>query len=186
MKKALIAGAASVALAAMPMAGVFAADITLTDTLNVTVNEVCTMTQSGVATSPATYASNTYAKTMTSGETATLGTTSLLVKCNNPSGYKIKGTFANLAGQKSSENSTTNGDSIEYAATLAAGKWTAYLGSSETGITSAEATNIASTNASGDTETGVTYSITYKVQTTDSQTAGFYTGTATYELTKNS
>ena len=63
MKK-LLAGAGAVALAAMPMAGVFAADLTVTDTLQITVNASCSITEGsntdGLDNKDTTYAATVY------------------------------------------------------------------------------------------------------------------------------
>ena len=60
MKKSIVAGAASLVLAAMPVVGVFAADpAALVDTLTVTVNESCTFTR--------TTGNGQYTQSMTAG-----------------------------------------------------------------------------------------------------------------------
>ena len=53
MKKTLIAGAASVALAAMPVLGVFAADTLtpITDTVTVTIDSACSLSGTGATPS---------------------------------------------------------------------------------------------------------------------------------------
>jgi hypothetical protein len=61
MKKALIAGAASVALAAMPVVGAFAATSnSFTDTLNVTVNGGCTLEETGGTTGDYSHTDRTF------------------------------------------------------------------------------------------------------------------------------
>lgn len=112
MKKSIIAaGAASVALAAMPIVGAFAAT-TQTDTLEVTINSVCSFgftdsetphvidvavpshTNGTAGAGPATWGSGATADklsaTMLNG-TANLdfGKTTLNVYCNNTDGYQI-------------------------------------------------------------------------------------------------
>lgn len=105
MKKSIIAtGAASLALAAMPVVGVFAAaNGTVTDTLNVTIQPACTITNQnnpqGPADGSAPVLTNSYTVTMKNGQVrndiggaagdATTGTTpdnSIDVSCNTPSG----------------------------------------------------------------------------------------------------
>lgn len=120
MKKLAIAGA-SVALAAMPVVGVFAAPtLTHTDTLRLTLSQVCTLgtvtagaandgtdSTTHTAGSPvgtwgagegegATTAGNvnhrdTLSATVAAGNTyANLGSTTLTVRCNDNSGFEIK------------------------------------------------------------------------------------------------
>ena len=111
MKKSIIAaGAASVALAAMPIVGVFADDVrTQEDTLEITINSVCSFGHTDATASPAisvtgvahangdgTWGSeetaDTLSKTMSPGTTTgegALGTTTLGVYCNNTAGYVI-------------------------------------------------------------------------------------------------
>ena len=100
MKKALIAGAASVALAAMPVVGVFAADTDITevtDTLTVTINPTCSFNAQQGGTAP--NATNTYSKVMTAnGFDASFGVTTLTVSCNNAKGYTVSSTMNNLTG----------------------------------------------------------------------------------------
>lgn len=171
MKKSMIAaGAASLALAAMPVVGVFAA-ASQVDTLNLTVTSSCAMTNT--AGSGAT--TNTYTATAGLNETVTFAAensdpTILTVVCN--SGYTITPTFTKLDGPST--------DDIEYASTLAAGKWTAgyKLGSAASFTPMTSSTAITSATSS----TTDAYSFEYKAQTTTTQTQGTYTGTATYVL----
>ncbi|MBR0424428.1 hypothetical protein IJI79_02950 [Candidatus Saccharibacteria bacterium] len=108
MKKSIIAaGAASVALAAMPMVGAFALT-TQTDTLQVTINGVCSFgytdsqsthvidvaapshTDGTAGAGPATWNNDTLSATMLNGtENQDFGKTTLNVYCNNSDGYQI-------------------------------------------------------------------------------------------------
>ena len=182
MKKTLIAGAASLAIAAMPIVGVFAVDdpSDIVDTLNITVESSCawTRTFSNEGTG-VTDSGSTLSATMTAGQTLSgFATSTLNVKCNNSAGYTIKATTTNLVGYKEAAHTTTNGDSIDYAASLAAGKWTAAYNS--TAIVSGS--TMATASAADDMSTGTNYAVTYGVQTKANQSAGYYTGTITYEL----
>lgn len=121
MKKSLIAASASaVALATIPVVGVFAEDVTsTTDNLQITINKICslgyedagasidvagvtrangagTWTNPGEATATGSVAaSDTLSKTMSNGtSTDNLGTTTLGVYCNNENGYTITTTEA--------------------------------------------------------------------------------------------
>lgn len=187
MKKSIIAaGAASIALAAMPVVGVFAATdnpSAIEDTINVTIADSCTWSRTLAASdSTVTASGSTLSATMTAPQTiANFGTSTLNVKCNNTKGYAIKATMTGLAGQASSSDATSNNDSIDYAASLAAGKWTASY--NNTGIASGN--SFVTTSGADDMENGTNYVITYGVQTKANQAAGFYTGTVTYELTQN-
>lgn len=186
MKKTIIAGAASAVLAAMPVMGVFAAvenPSNIVDYLNVTITESCAWTRTLTNGSGVTLSGdNTLGATMTAGqEIETFGTSTLNVKCNHSTGYAIKATMTGLKGQNSSSDDTANGDSIDYASTLAEGKWTAtYNG---TGITSG--TPFVTTDGASDMVDGTNYVVTYGVHTKNNQKAGYYKGTVTYELTQN-
>ena len=127
MKKLIIAGSASLALAAMPMVGVFAADpAALTDTLKITVNESCTFEhKSGDGSYTHAMAANAL--------NAEFGTSTFTSACNNGKGYDINAVFTSLA------HTGNAGDAIAYSATTptaGSGTWTATVSSS----------NIAATN----------------------------------------
>lgn len=200
MKKALIAGAASAVLAAMPVVGVFAAasnPSNLVDTLNVTIEDSCTWTRTlstadtNVTIGTATSATATASRTMTADQLiAEFAVSTINAKCNNTKGYKITGTFTDLLGQVSSSDTTAlnNGEKISYggAAALASGTWIAKLGDATTGLASGTSGNVASTTASDDMTAGSTYTITYGVSTAAAQPAGYYTGSATYVFAQNS
>lgn len=108
MKKLAIV-ASSAALAAMPVVGVFAEDVTTqTDTLSVTISPVCSFgftdsedphvidvaspshTNGTAGAGPATWSGNTLSATMLNGTTnSDFGKTTLRVYCNNTDGYQI-------------------------------------------------------------------------------------------------
>lgn len=193
MKKALIAGAASVALAAMPVVGVFATDITkVTDTLTVTIDPICSFNaQQGVDSQNAAYATNGYSATMTANDfDDSFGETTLTVTCNNAKGYTVSSTMNNLVGPaKASSGNETITYSTDDLTAAGEGKYSAGYsktingGQATTGQVPATGTLMTSsvmTPAGGDTAV-----ITYKVSTTNNQAAGSYTGTAVYTLTAN-
>ena len=165
MKKALIAGVASVALAAMPLVGVFATDITtMTDTLTITIDPTCTFDA----------ASHAYTADMSANAlNDSVGTTTMKVTCNVYNGYYVTAAFTSLAGNGSNAITYSNVDP-----TAGSGTWTAALSASNLSNGGRVMQNTVNTPAAGDSET-----ITYKVSTTDNQAAGTYSGTATYTLT---
>lgn len=124
MKKSLIAASASaVALAAMPVVGVFATDnLTQTDTLKITISDVCSLGYTSEGQAPdidvpapshtpgdgswgSEATANILSKTMITGTaTQNLGKTTLAVYCNNENGYEIS------AGNAGALTGVTNGD----------------------------------------------------------------------------
>ncbi len=177
MKKSLIAGAgiAALGLAVVPFAGVFAADTTtMTDTIKVTIGSTCTF--DGEAT-------HTYTKAMEADALETVGTTTMVVKCNNAKGYAVTGNFTDLQGPAKSGSGYETITYADTAATAGSGTWNAVVGTSTiAGKTSSTITSKTTMSAAaGDSTT-----ITYKAGTTNNQAEGTYTGTATYTLTKNS
>ena len=124
MKKLAIAGA-SLALAAMPVVGVFADDVlNIKDTLQVTVSSSCTLSDVTPAAA-STSTGNAYTGSGAPNElvelSATGGATTFTVKCNANNGYTITPTFSSLT------NGTAAHD-IAYGSNAAAGSktWTAY------------------------------------------------------------
>lgn len=194
MKKALIAGAASVALAAMPVVGVFAEDNTsITDNFSLTIAPSCNLTRAAAgdaftmsgATS-GSYVTDAVTYTLSAAsanQKYTAGTSTLKVICNNQTGYKLTGTFSALTSNV--KDASGNDITIPYsAAAVEAGTagWTAYTSSNY--YTSGASGNILSSNtvsaAAGDTK-----AVTYDIATASNQAAGTYTGTASYSLAAN-
>ena len=120
MKKSIIAaGAASVALAAMPIVGVFAADGTLTqtDTVVVTVSSACSLATSGDSVTPD---ASTYTATIANGgyNTAIAGST-FTITCNDTGGWKLNAIGAGTAnGDGTKMDSSTNVDADDIAVQL--------------------------------------------------------------------
>ena len=108
MKKKLIAaGAASLAVAAMPVVGVFAVgnNGTITDTISTTVAETCSFTRqatkhgTGTWTPSAATSDSTdtmTASTITIGSEQSLGTSNFNVICNDHDGYQVTMSTPNL------------------------------------------------------------------------------------------
>ena len=201
MKKSIIAaGASAVALAAMPVVGVFAQASNPTgfvDTLQLTIADSCTWTRTLANSDTTNYSitTGTGATAIVARAVATAGatyegfaTSTINAKCNNGTGYKITGTFTDLGGHVSSSNNASNNSSIAYGgdSELAAGTWIARLGEATVGLESGTAGNVADKSVADDMGAGSTYVITYDVQTATNQAAGYYEGTATYALSQNS
>lgn len=139
MKKIAIAGA-SVALAAMPLVGVFAEDnLTQTDTLRITISDVCSLGYTSEGQTPTvdvptpTHANgdgswgteataNTLSKNMITGtNTQNLGKTTLAVYCNNENGYSITASGAgSLTGVSNDTNPVAISDVIPIASDFSA------------------------------------------------------------------
>lgn len=207
MKKLAIAGA-SVALAAMPVMGVFATDITsITDTLEITVEATCTFN-----TADSSVASNaSYSATVANGAVASFNsganTHKFNVFCNDTDGWKVTAGSPNDLTPPAAH--TTNLHKITYqnSAIPAAGggtkegAWTAtvsgtgvteglsglvttggvnYIKAATTGETPVAGGGIIATNnASTD---GSTFTVTYAAYVGTETAADTYTGTIGYTL----
>lgn len=166
MKKKLIIGVASLALATAPVVSAFAAT-TASDTVQVTVSIACDITGGGTKTGTAS----------TSSVISITGST-FHGNCNAPKGYTIA-----LSSATDLTNSSSSTYKIPYtssAPTAGTAGWTVYNGSNI--MTTAGANPIASTSAS-DRGTGTDATApTYKVAITNTQAAGTYSGTATFTI----
>lgn len=172
MKKTLIAGAASLALAAMPVVGVFAADPEpVVDNITITVSETCTLTR--------TSGNGNYTATMsTNALNASVGSSTFKAVCNNASGFSVGAVPTALSG---------TGEAITYSATTptaGSGTWTATK-TEVAGNIAASSGVLMSTNSTTSAE-GLTETVTYQVSTRANQAKGDYSGTMTYTLTQNS
>ena len=172
MKKAIIAGAASAVLAAMPVIGAFAAT-SVVDTINVTVSDECTFNR--------TAGEGTYSTTLLSNAVSeNFGSSTFTASCN----FGVDG--KDIAVTAAFGSLTSGANSIPYGtAAVAAGTagWTASLGT-----LSADATLIENNgniiNATDATEDQVA-TVWYSVATAANQAAGTYKGYATYTLAEN-
>ena len=197
MKKTLIAGMASLALAVVPVASVFADASTYTDTVQVTVSDGCTSASSftRAAYSSGGVTNNTSHKNGTDGTWSTtantdtlsatrsngtvtyaLGSSQFKVICNNAGGYKVTVATTSLTGPTGTTaipNNSTFSASVSGWAPMSAAS------SSATKYTNGSTVKTEST-----TTAGTTFEVFYGVGISATQAAGTYTGTATYSLTK--
>lgn len=200
MKKKLIAaGAASLAVAAMPVVGVFAdGDITsVTDTLEITVNATCTFNTDDSAVASDT----TYSATVANGAVASLSNGSahkFNVFCNDTDGWNVTaGAPSNLTPPAAH---TTNGHAITYqdtaiptaASGTKEGAWTATVSGSFTSAELSGINTVSNVNYIDDeggiiaTETSSTdastFTVTYAAYVGTETAADVYTGTIGYTL----
>ncbi|MBQ9171784.1 hypothetical protein IJ162_01585 [Candidatus Saccharibacteria bacterium] len=173
MKKTLIAGAASLALAATPVFGVFAATpAAVVDTLTVTVAVSCTFAR--------TAGQATYAKTMQANKLdAEFGSSTFTSHCNNGTGYTITPTFTSLTFTGAAQPITYSTSTP----TAGSGTWTAKLSGASESLASGTAFG---SQTSQDPAAGRAVTILYTVSTKNNQAKGTYTGTAKYQLSMNS
>ena len=181
MKKLAIA-ASSVALAAMPVVGVFAVTpVQVQDTLQLTVNESCTFSAGGSALA--------LSDTIDAGATTTWNSSNhaFTIKCNSNSyavtavstdltktGAAAHGTITYVANANYDEDVASIGDD---------GEWTAVLTGGNTG---AAISKTSSTIKSGTATTTDNFSVAYKAFAGKAQEQGVYNGTVTYTLTGTS
>ena len=207
MKKLAIAGA-SLALAAMPVVGVFAADTTtVTDNLNVTIADTCTVststygsgstgnqwgTQTGTAGTDASI-SNTWTLAIANNATATSPTHTIAIMCNKTSGWTLKA--QNDDKLYTGQNKT--GDDIAYSTSAAQGTEGYYVSVSDATDGTISTDNVSSgkmndLNAgaatifskNGSTATA-SVNVSYTVGTSTTTEAGTYTGKVVYTLAPN-
>ena len=183
MKKSIIAaGAASIALAAMPVVGVFAdEDRAATDTIEVTVNSSCTFLAGGADGSYAASGANGASVNPTNG---TDNTHSFTVFCNDNDGYKVSATAHNLTA-------TGITDVFAYAATLPSGTtsaWNATFASSDVTpvqIATVDTATDIITKSGASAAAGETFTATYTAYIGTATPAGTYSGEIAYTLTPN-
>ncbi len=204
MKKTLIAGAgvAALGMAALPFAGVFAADGTLTqtDTVKVTVDSSCSLATSG--TIPEGGDSPIYTATITNGSfNNNIAGSTFTVTCNDTAGWMIDAIGAGTATNDvtkmdastdvdSDDIATADGDPSGAASTWAfkvADKNTETEGEHVTidgGYGSFKAVPSAQTTVAHGTSTKGVAGIkaTYGVGISNTQSAGTYTGRVKYTL----
>ena len=177
MKKLLITGAASLALAALPMAS----SLAIQDSLTVTVSESCTLLRQVDSTEWSDSTGGSFSGDLAVGFLQeNFGSSTYKVVCNRTNGFKVTAAFTALDGPGTGANDdiTFIGEAPTAGGTV--GHWAAKLSNNnyiaaENGVLMSNATQ---TGADGMTET-----VTYQVSTADYQIQGNYTGTATYTLT---
>ena len=188
MKKSIIAaGAASVALAAMPIVGAFAATTTgVKDEINAVVNPGCTITRSG-KTAETDFLDTAQLEVIAGGAEDTKSTTLVNVSCSDPGwSVRIAPTVANEINLTSGGNSITPGTSGT--ASYWAYKVDTKIGNGNTAtgtyyaltaqgadVITAESTTTAAAKT-GEFTPG------YKVFAATSQASGTYTGGVTYTI----
>lgn len=203
MKKSIIAaGAASVALAAMPILGAFAGQ---TDTIVVEIEGSCTVdlkasghaagVVSGDASAAATsWTGNTLSGTMTNGTySEDYGASTLVVNCNNNSGFDVSATATALSAATLVDPTTTLPLTIPVGATIdgTVSDWS-YKVTLPTGsalTNNAAAWQAASSSSIVEAATPISageFTVTYGTSIDDVQPADTYTGTITYGIAAKS
>ena len=178
MKKSIIAaGAASIALAAMPVLGVFATDDgSVQDTFSLTLSDYCMFVDDANT-------DHAYSDSMTAGVlwTSPTDTDPMVITCSQA--YTLYPEFTDLAssGLASGTEITYVDSAVE--ATAGSQKWSAAYAKTGDG-TDANGVFQHQTTIPGaaTTSAGHTYTVTYKVGPAAAQPAGTYTGSATYTL----
>ena len=193
MKKSLvITGAASLALAAMPVLGAFA---DVTDTVILTIPSSCSVGQTTSASGTGKTMSELSAQ---NGETYTFDADgseggTIVVSCNDNSGWMVKAVGSgDDATDKTAMNASDNGTDIETGTTFSGtdSNWAFMLDSSATGVsiestysTWAAVPSGATKVASGSTTISeATINTGYKVYVGTTQRATTYTGKVTYTV----
>ena len=203
MKKSLAIGAASVALAAMPIVSTFAGTQTSTigDTLSATITTACTFLRYGTAGAPgqtdvtsgptwngtttaptADSATHVYAATLNPTADVELGTSSFKAYCNASSGFKVTVSTPYLSTGGSTPNtipfSTTTPN-----ATSGEG-WT--LKKHDGSLFTNTGTDVNFMSANGPTDATVnpvSETATYTVYTKSDTKSGTYTSDVVYTFT---
>lgn len=192
MKKMLIAtGVASLAVAAMPVVGVFAADdLDVVDTIKVTVDSSCTFRASGDGTLDGTYtAHGSNGETVNPSISGGTNVHTFNVFCNNNKGYTVTATAQALTNI---DNATPAiADTFAYKNDLSGltttSGWHAQFAASTDGVTAAQlpdaGTGTIITRANSTTATaGDAWTATYTAKIGSETKAGNYQGTITYNL----
>ena len=200
MKKSIIAAsAASLAVAALPVVGVFAATSTqFTDTLTVGVEGGCTMEDTSGSTG--TYKNREFEGTITAGTsdelTAQTGTDlytgGFTINCNTTTGnFKVTVGATNDGDLKDGNNAisplaanaTMGGNTSSWAIkSNAQGTTTANPYSDYKGFVAGDFITFAASSTESPAE--ITFNPSYKVYVAPGQTPGNYTGTVTYTITQ--
>lgn len=202
MKKLAIA-ASSVALAAMPVVGVFAVagDGTVVDNLSVTVQPSCSISGDGTesGTAPAlTYTKSVNFGNITNGTSDTADGSTMTVFCNDGSGWYVNAVGGNVTGTGQTAVSNLNG-ALNTSTPIAAGtattgtasswamKITKISGDVESDMTTfaaapTSATKVAHSAKETSTTTSDQIKAEYQVYIGTAQEADTYTGSVTYTL----
>ena len=203
MKKTLIAGAASVALAAMPVVGVFATG-SQEDTIVVGISESCNIALAanghvdGTDTVKGTWGTTGSAVNTLSGSVANgsasnnFGSTTLTISCNKSSGFNVAASATALEAANVTEPGTENKVTIPLNASFSGSQsgWAYKVENSglSAGITnntaswSATASNASLVSGTAPINNG-SFTVTYGVGVDTTQPADTYTGSITYTIT---
>ena len=200
MKKTLIAGAASVALAAMPVVGVFAANSsTFTDHIDVTVDGGCTIENAATAaTNPGVYADRNFSAKIAAGTSEILtgeeasgsseATTApaLVIKCNvaddDNRTFSITASGEVLTHESDNEatipaGTGTSGTTSAWAYTLGNPSDTA-----ATWLPAPVASTAVVSRQAANTSTSYNFNPAYRVYVAPNQKPGLYQGSITYTV----
>ena len=201
MKKTLIAGTVSVALAALPIVGVFAEEADdpqpIIDTLTVNVNGTCGFSRADTGDAGGSYSQTMSANALNNDFIGSGAVSKFVSSCNNGTGYVVTLTATPLA------HSTGDGEAITYATASGAALPTDPTAGSGTWVANRTATTGTATHADysaagnilnngtayattgPDGTTASSFSVKYMVSTHTVQAQGSYSGTATYTLAQN-
>lgn len=211
MKKSIIAtGAASVALAAMPIVGVFAVDdVSITDSLQITVASSCTFKVDSTPSDGVNAKDTLYSAASVAGGSEAVFTThgvngnthDFEFTCNDTDGFAVTATPTDMISWNTDTSAAGGGDGeisfTEYSVysantgisggTERDGKWTAHITSTEESgvITLADPTTAgsATTIVTKNEALGqAVFTATYNVYAGTSTPADTYRGTITYAL----
>lgn len=188
MKKSIIAaGAASVALAAMPIVSTFAVgnNGTFTDVINTTIGDTCAFTRQTTSHPAGTWTTDSAdetkdiltAQTISLGAEATLGSSAFTVVCNDPDGYQVTATTPDLVKPADAAGAAAQMDYLD-STTGAAGKWRFSSDGAGATLGNGSAGDIALKETA--TTAGSNFTVTYYAYPGASQAAGTYSGTVVY------
>lgn len=191
MKKSIIAaGAASVALAAMPIVGAMA--VNFTDVIKTTVGETCTFSRGTVASPTTTHGTGTWttdtadptkdiltAATISLDTETTIGTSNFKVVCNDPAGYQVTvGTNPLELPAHANTNSWNYNAGGAAPSPISASYW--YLTSSDPAADLSANQNIVAKKTVATAAAGEDFTVTYKAYAKTGQDAGTYSADVTY------
>ena len=200
MKKTLIAGAAAtVAMAAMPMAGVFAVDFT--DQIIVRINDTCALTRDtannghtdgsgtgagvwGAVEGIAETGNDTLFGVVANGvQVQNFGSSKFHVECNNLGGWRVTANPSSLSAATSGNPAISNG--------VITGSDSAWSYTPSKGEDTDNTFTVGSVNAAtvakqtvATTTAGKDFTIQYGVRISETQPADTYTGTIEYTFAK--
>lgn len=189
MKKALIAGAASALLAAMPAVGVFAvgANGTITDNFSVTVNRSCTMIRKSTAhgdgyndtawNPTGTTSDLMNIGTVTSGAVYSLGSSSFNVVCNGHNGYQVDAAITTFTNNANPADTFGLANAEITTAPTTASAWTIYNGTSYI-TTDGTVKNLGTPTQNA----GQDFTMTYNLGLKNGQASGTYSANVVYTL----